>query len=206
MVRETLERPVNLQVKDAPLAEVIGQLKKITSLPILLDRRAMANLGVDLATPVTLDASNRTLRAILDEMAHQHGLAWTFDHEVLLVTTPEEEECLLETRAYDIGDLLSYHNNRGENAPDFDAIIGMIEVSIEPTHWDDTGGAGSIGAFEGDAIHAIVVRQAWHIQLKLESLLANLRQVRGHARNEEHIEKLPPVHRTPKPGMDKGMM
>jgi hypothetical protein len=40
-VRETLDKQVNLQFKDAPLSEVIEQLQKITNLPIVVDQKAL---------------------------------------------------------------------------------------------------------------------------------------------------------------------
>ncbi len=191
--REALEKPINLKFKDASLGSVIEQLKKTASLTIVVDQKALIDGGIPLTTPVTLEASGRTLHAVLDELVESHGLAWTFDDDCnsLAITIPEEEATRLVMRTYDVSDLPRYRNHRGEGVPDYDAIINAIKSSVAPTTWDD--GRGTIGAFEAISVHAIVISHTWRTHLQIESLLASLYEHQARASTRAHIAELPPV-------------
>ena len=127
-VREALEKPIDVRFKGTPLVDVIQQLKRTTALPIVVDQKALVDVDIPLTTPITLNASGRTLHAVLDELVESHKLAWTFDIErtSLVITTPEEEQALV-TRSYDVSDLPSYRNEHGEGVPDYDMIVEAIE-------------------------------------------------------------------------------
>jgi hypothetical protein len=190
-IREALEKTVAVQVQDVPLAGVIEQIRKATNVRIVLDRKSLSESHVEPTTPITLDASGRTLRAVLDELVHNLGQAWTFDRECLLITSPDYESCRLVTRCYDISDFANCRNKRGEGVVDFDSIISLIKTAVDATSWDDVGGAGSISPFEASGICAIVISQTWRTQLKIESLLASLQALRGRPLTKEDIAKLP---------------
>jgi serpin B len=190
-VREALETPVNLQFKDAPLGDVVKQLEKTANLPITLDYKALFSAGIEPTTPVTLDASGRTLLAMLDELVGMQRLVWTFvdPDNSIVITTPEEEEAWSFTRTYDVSDLPRYRDDRGDGVPDYDAIIDMIKRSVAPKTWDE--GLGTIDPFVGTAIRAIVVSQTWQTHRKIESLLASLHEHQPRMLTKADIAELP---------------
>ena len=62
---------------------------------------------------------------------------------------------------------------------DFDGLIDLIEQTIEPASWSDTGGGqGAIAAVDSSGIRAIVFQQTWQIHRKVETLLKDLRGAR----------------------------
>jgi serpin B len=200
-VRQALEKPLNVHFQATPLSDAIKQLGKTAAVPIVLDRKALSDVGVDPSAPVTLDASGRTMSSVLDELVRAPDLAWTYSGESLLVTTGEQEESLSITRTYDVADLPAYRNQRGEGIPDYQAIIDRITKAIKPATWDTVGGPGSIGPFDNAGVHGIVVFQVWKTHLEIEALLAKLRQLRGRALTADDIKKLPSEPEPPELGV-----
>ena len=102
-------------------------------------------------------------------------MTWTINEGVLLITTPEEEERLLITRTYEVGDLISFQTKDGEDWTDYDGLIEVITTTIQPETWDDVGGAGSIEAAPFGNAEMIVVAQTYRIHKDIEQLLTDLR-------------------------------
>jgi serpin B len=198
-IRQSLEKRLTVDFKEMPLADAIQVLAKAASVSIALDDREIVNPTV----AVTLHASGRTLRSILDELVRPiHDelvspiqLAWTYRDESLLITTASEAESdsMLSTRVYSLEDFPAYQDQRGEAVPDFKNTIETITGSVRPKSWQEAGGMGTIGKFEKSGIHGIVVSETWQAHLEIESILIRLRDLRGRALTADDIKKLPPV-------------
>src|SRR6185369_15655895 len=56
-IESKLRTPVLLSFRDAPLSEVIDQLKKVTGVNLYLDMQGLAQEGVSSSIPVTIELS-----------------------------------------------------------------------------------------------------------------------------------------------------
>ncbi|MCE5269629.1 MAG: serpin family protein [Planctomycetaceae bacterium] len=188
--RAALEKRVEVKVDGLPLCDVFQQLSKTVGFPIVLDRMEIVYAGSDPNRRVTLKAPGRKLSTILDELTYDAKLRWTFDREMLLVTTPERETRLLVTRCYDVSDLPSFRGEHGEGVPNYEAIIRNIVASVGPQTWNE---ADDTHAAKDASRQLIVVCHTWKTQLKVEAFLDKLRAIRGQELTKQEIDHLPPV-------------
>jgi len=194
-IRQALEKPLTVHFQATPLAEAIQQLAKAASVSIVFDKKEIdPNAGV-----VTLDASGRTLRSILEELVRPHKLAWTYHDESLLITSGSESESdsMWNARVYSLADFPAYRDRRGEAIPDYENMIETITAAVSPQMWRNNGGRGTIAKYDKAGIRGIVVSQTWQTHLQIEALLERLQKLRGHRLTAENIKKLPPE---PEPG------
>ena len=128
-------------------------------------------------------------KAAIELMLKPLQLKAVVRHGVLIITTPEEAESMLDTRVYAVADLVLV-NTPGEVVADFDSLIDMIKSTVKPVTWDDVGGPGSIAPCEA-GINAIVVSQTDEVHDGIENLLAELRAVRDRQANRGTVSTWP---------------
>ncbi len=218
VIRRALGKPVSVRFKETPLNQVIATLREKSGVPILLDLRALEEASasppeaqkqpakqqpvkhseprLSPKTPVTAELRDVSLESGLFAVLQPLGLTYTFDHECLLVTTPEGADQRLTTRCYNVADILGLSDDCNEGIEgEYDELIEAIISPIEPTMWDNVGGNGSISPFDAQGIHALVVSQSWGIHRKIEHLLGELRRLQARVPASERIRR--PPSRTP---------
>jgi len=179
MVRQALDSPVTFEFQGTPLRDVVQHLADFLRIQIKLDNKALSDVGVATDVPVTCAFRNVRTRTALGLMLRELDLTWTVFDGVLLITTPEKEDSLMEARVYDVRDLVLAKDEKCKPFNDFDSLIALITSTIKPTTWDQVGGPGAIAPFESDGLAAIVVNQTWRIQEQVENLLADLRKTKS---------------------------
>jgi hypothetical protein len=144
---------------------------------VLIDRRALDDVGLGSDTPVTFDVSDMSLGAALTLMLKQLDLTYVVRYEALHITTPEEAEEELTTVAYPVTDLIRYRDPDGKSWSDFDTLIETITSTIAPDAWDEVGGAGAIEAMPIQDTDVLVISQTQQTQREIASVLQRLRAV-----------------------------
>ncbi|MBN2291663.1 MAG: hypothetical protein JXM70_04515 [Pirellulales bacterium] len=170
-IRRALETRVRANFAKAPLNEVCGAIEKQLGIPVLLDRWALDDDGLDPETSVSCSMKNTRLRSALDIMLREVDLTWIIHREVLLITTTAAAQDFLTTRVYDVTDLATAAE------PGYTDIVALVELlteMISPESWTDVGGEGSIAMVEGNGIRVIAISQTFKIHSEIEKLLANL--------------------------------
>jgi hypothetical protein len=104
-------------------------------------------------------------------------LTYVMQDEVLLITTPEEAETQLLTKAYPVADLVLPVGQTGAVNADFDSLIELITSTVQPTAWDEVGGPGSIAAF--DTNMSLVLSQTQEVHEEISDLLEQLRRLKA---------------------------
>jgi RNA polymerase sigma factor (sigma-70 family) len=103
MVREVLAKPLALEIRQAPLRDVLKAIKQATStgsspgVPIFVEPEGLAEAGASIESAVTIDARNVPLEAALDRALRPLKLAAT-SRDGLLVVTSRSEAALIEAR------------------------------------------------------------------------------------------------------------
>ena len=105
-IYDALDKEMLLEFTDAPLSEVIDYIKTAADIPIIIDKRALDDVGLGSDTPLTVSLNGVTLRSALKLMLKELDLTYVIRDEVLKITTPEEAENELLTKVYAVADLV----------------------------------------------------------------------------------------------------
>jgi hypothetical protein len=89
-VRKALDQAVTIEFAEQPLQVALNQLGEQVKLKFVIDRVAIAQMGVaDPDMPVTAKLQDTKLRSGLRSILSQYGLSFVLIEETVLVTTPE---------------------------------------------------------------------------------------------------------------------
>jgi uncharacterized membrane protein YgcG len=180
--RLKLEKFIDVDFVDMPLIQVIDRLSEITDVQFQLDIRLLSDVGITSDTPITREFKHYPAEMVLRLILRDLGLTYLLDNGVVIVTTPEEAETILETRVYRIDDLVPSRlvkeketaANTGENKinVDYDGLIDLITSTVKPTTWDAVGGPGSLAPYRG----TLVISQTQDVHREIQKLLKDLRE------------------------------
>lgn len=103
-----LKTSTRVDFEETPLDEVAQYIAEYHDIDVVLDQRALDELGIGSDTPVTLRVRGISLRSALRLMLDSIDPAMTYgvNDEVLKITTREEAEEDLTTRNYPVADLV----------------------------------------------------------------------------------------------------
>ena len=105
-IYDALDQETILEFNESPLSEVVDFIKNAREIPIVIDQRALDDVGMGSDTPVTISLAGITLRSALKIMLKELDLTYVISDEVLKITTPEEAENELLTKVYPVADLV----------------------------------------------------------------------------------------------------
>jgi tetratricopeptide (TPR) repeat protein len=103
---DELDNETRMTFFDTPLKDVIDTIKGQHNIPIIIDERALTDIGFDSSMSVNIDLKGISLRSGLKLMLRSLGLTYVINDEVLKITTPEAAESELIVRTYEVGDLV----------------------------------------------------------------------------------------------------
>ncbi len=195
-IRLALEKTVEVKCTKTPLHEAVQSLEDQVGVELVLDLKALGDVGIEARTPLSYNIAGVKLRSALDLMLRELNLTWAIFRDVLLITSPDANDVLIRTKVYDVADLPSFQSKKGAGVVDYDSLIEAITSSVGHGRWDGVGGPGSIRAYDGTGIQVLVVSQTYDLHEQIASLLADIREIRGPWATEEAIPNLPPP---PKP-------
>ncbi len=190
-----LKQPTQMEFSDESFENIIDYLKDKHHIEIQLDRKALEEVGFATDKPLTINLKGVTLRSALQLLLRGEGLTYTIRDEVLLITTPDEDQNALTTELYEVADLVACKDEKGRPWDDYRTLVDLITSHIQPTTWDAVGGPGAItGATFGSA-KVVVVTQTFQNHEQIEDLLARIRAIGAKSKGE----KTPPVRPRPQP-------
>jgi hypothetical protein len=179
-VHEAIERalavPVEIDVTEVSLADVLEQLGQRYGVQVEIDRPALEDEGVILDALVTRRIRNVPLRSLLRLLLADYGLDYVIRDEVLAVTMPGCEP--LDTiKIYPVFDLVCRAGGEADEGAglDYQAVIEGLTACVAPTTWDAVGGPGEIKVFEPAG--ALVISQTAAVHEEIARYLKALRDV-----------------------------
>ena len=162
----TMDDETSLRFIDTPLVEALESVSEIHGIPILVDRRALEEIGLAEDTPVSIGLKEISLRSALRLLLRDLDLTYMVKDEVLQITTLESAEQNLVTRMYRMpGDLI---RNTGE-------IVEALQMSVVPNTWSVQGGPSM--AFTID--HVLIISTTSDVHHQVESFLNTLMEAYG---------------------------
>jgi type II secretory pathway component GspD/PulD (secretin) len=106
-IHRRLNSPISsLDYKDTPLKQILEDLQVTTGINIVPDEPALNETGISLDKPVTMKLEGVSLKSALNLLLHQVHLTYVVGDEVLKVTTEDQARGRLETRTYQVMDLV----------------------------------------------------------------------------------------------------
>lgn len=188
-LHEALDKPITILLRDTPLSEAMEAIGEKQQVTVMVDNRALEEIGLDPKTPVDGKFAEMPLRFVLKRLLHELDLTYTIRDEVIRVTTPEECEAQLLHGLYTVRDLVQLaspdQTSVDAGSFDFDSLIQVITTTIQPDSWDEVGGPGAIDSLLPAPTLVIAQTQDAHEQISelLVTLLAA--KQREDARREE---------------------
>ncbi|MBC8870598.1 MAG: hypothetical protein H8E44_14340 [Planctomycetes bacterium] len=166
---EKLKQTVDVEFHETSLGDVCRHLSDKHDIPIVIDRRDLADLGLTLDAPITVDLKDVPLDTALQKMLGSLDLGyWLLDGGVIeIIQSSHGHEFL--TRSYFVGDLIG---PRGDGAGH--DLIGTLTDLVEPQGWDFVGGASSIDLVDGQLLFVCAER---HLHEEVKQFLSGLRDV-----------------------------
>jgi tetratricopeptide (TPR) repeat protein len=171
-IERCLQRPVSLVWRDAPLSQVLDDLRAWYGLNIVVDQPALEEAGISLRHPVSVHLGNVSLKSALTLLLHDVRLTYIVRDGVLVVTTPAVGRGKPVLKVYRVGQLAG-RDAKGE------ALIRLITRTIEPASWDVMGGSGTVDYDPRG--RALVVNQTPDVQEQVADLLEALSRVTDDA-------------------------
>ena len=172
-----------------PLEQLAELLTAERQIPVLLDKVALQDAGLDGSAPISCAPHDLPLASALRLALEPLGLTFVVQDEVLLITNVDAASTKLVTCVYPVLDLVQVYQPGGAAALELDGLVETITTTIDPDTWDEVGGEGSIVALVRNA--TLVISQTQQVQDSTKSLLARLRD----ARREQQL----PLWRPPDP-------
>ncbi len=153
---EALDKPIKIDFRERPFEEALQDLSNLIDQPLLLDKKSVEDLGLDLKKGSSLQANGLSARTALRALLAAQGLTFVVKDETIQIVTVERARSILTTRVYYLGDLVQGVGAFGgiqwgpglnfqQTLDNADKIVSMIRKSIDPLSWNgETGGPGSI--------------------------------------------------------------
>ena len=191
-IEAALRVHTTFEFTETPLQDVIDAVAEMHQINILIDHRALDDVGMATDVPVTFTLSDVSLHSGLSLLLRPLDLTWAIRDEVLLITTSKEAERMLIPLVYEVGDLVKCRDKLGDEWADYDTLIELITSTVEPDTWDEVGGPGAIEAAPFAGAEMLAVSQTYQIHGKIEKLLENIRAITDALGSDE-----PPTREKP---------
>lgn len=171
---KALNSTLSVNFDKTRLSLVIEQLQDKAGLTILIDESSLKDANVDLyEDTVTFKVSKVTVRTILKKVLADRGLSYVIKEGMVQVVTQQKAREMMVVRAYPINDLVATNDpifwgpifNRAFMLQNAQAIINMIQSSVEPSQWNINGGPGSITFHEPSMSLVIRASAEMHFQM-----------------------------------------
>jgi hypothetical protein len=164
-IETALDEPIEFNLADVALKDVVVALQKGLGIPIVLAAKKLEEASVSPDTPVTLKLPRAPAGKQLDAILKGLELDFVIRDEVLQITTPEDAESQLDVVVYDTRHLI-------DDRMPADKLVQLVRTTIWPPSWDNVGGPGFIDTFRGLSI----VSQTRRVHEDLKNLLETLAQ------------------------------
>jgi hypothetical protein len=182
--RETsalLDRRIpELNFDGVALADVVDFLRDVSGANVFVEWGALEGAGIDRNAPVTVRVRNVSFSNALEMVLSSAGkgsvpIAYGIKDGVIRISTGEQLDRLVDTRAYDVRDLVPAEIEMKD-------LASMIRASVEPDSWRDSG--GSVGALHTSK-HKMIVTATDPSHRKIRTILQMLRDEPRQARAED---------------------
>ena len=155
-----------LNFKDVPLDDVMTWLSDDQGIPILIDRRALEEIGITPDSPLTIQLESVPLQSALKLILRQLDLTYTVANDVVQITTIEAAEWNLRTEMYRLPTSLT---------KDKSGLVKAIQMTVVPDTWEALGGPSAMIWYDD----VLIVSTTDEVLNQVENFLAKLKSKLG---------------------------
>lgn len=171
-IEAVLQKKVAPRFENTPLPEVASWFAERLQLEIRLERKMIAEEGISLDEPITFAHPGIRAKSALTLILDPLGLAFVELDGGLLITTQLAAEDILETRVYDVSDLVAARDVDGKPMNDFKRLQEALYQGAEI--WDPS----RLVPVEAPGVCALAIRVDAQRHASIVQLLNGLRAVR----------------------------
>jgi type II secretory pathway component GspD/PulD (secretin) len=144
-IEQLLQKPVNLAFTDAPLEQVLDDLRAWHGLNIVVDQPALDGEGISLSRPVKIKLDNVSLKSALNLLLHQVHLTYVVKDEVLQITTEANARGKQVQATYQVADLITPLTDT--TMPNSTNLLRSLDQASHPQ--SAMPGGGSVTPYQG---------------------------------------------------------
>ena len=166
-IRAALRQPTEIDCDEMPFYDVTSYLRDKHNIEIQLDPKALAAAGIGTDTPVTRRLKGISLEEALALLLREFDMTAIVVHDVLLLTTNEAADNMVELRVYDVDDLIDDEDDAGD-------LAEMLNMLMFPNRLTSDGQApGKMVIFPYKSL--ILARASIPAHEQLSRLLGEIR-------------------------------
>ncbi len=162
-IRAALDHPTTQTYVETPLQDALQQLSRTHDIPIVVDRRALEELGLSADEPISLSLMNVSLRSFLRLMLRPLDLTYVIKDEVMQITTVEAAEQNLVVEMYGFPAELTEKS---------DKVLKSLTSAVTPDAWDALGGPCTVTAID----NVLIVSATENIHDEVKDFLYKLQR------------------------------
>jgi hypothetical protein len=171
---KALNSVMSVDFQEKPFRQVLDYLMDRTGQAIIVDEASRKEANTEYSDPVNFKIQKATFRTILRKVLADNGLTYVIKEGTLQVVTPAKAREMMVSRTYSINDIVAPDLMalrfgpfvaRAQMLTNVQALINMIQTSVDPTVWRENGGAGSITFVEAGMALVIRAPAEFHYQL-----------------------------------------
>lgn len=162
-IENALGQQFTARFENASLQQFADAIAMQTKVPVVLDQQALADAGVSGEYTLKSVIETGTVRTYLKTTLAAHGLSYTIDDEMLMITSEKKADQVMRVKLYDL---------RGDFSGSTGSLMGLIEQMVEPDQWQSAGGPAQMAVINNRFI--ISGPQSLH-----ESVQTFLKQLEG---------------------------
>ena len=189
-ISKALKEKISFELIETPLDDAVRSLCQAAHLNVVLHRRALADVGIPVGTPMTIHVADVTVESALRQLLKPLDLTYVVEHEVVVITTPEEAEFPYPAVFYPVADLVPRGSGSAPVACASNWLTELITSTICPTTWEHVGGPGGACLAQFGNINALAVGQTREVHNEIADLLALLRKIAREAAEGNPVEPL----------------
>ena len=126
-IEKSLSRQVSMHFDNEPLQSVINKLAVDSNINFRLDPQGLEEVQVDSNTPITIQVDGIQMKSALNLILEPLHLGYAIRDEVLKITSIDRQKGDLETRVYNVADLVIPIPNFANPAP-----LGSLNAGTTP--------------------------------------------------------------------------
>ncbi len=181
-IESKLHTNVTLNFTDAPLQQIIDDIRGLTDINIYVDQPALDQEGVSMERPVSVKLENVSLKSALNLTLKQVHLTYIIKDGVVQITSESARgrmgpspirSAIWSSRFQAWLTRLRSPAASTTSAPE-ERLIKLLTSTVEPRSWSDMGGAGTIDYHP--LTKSLVINQAPDIQEQILDTLNSLRR------------------------------
>lgn len=161
-IRKALEQTTSQSFVEVPLAEAVQKLSDTHQIPIVIDQRALEEIGLSFKEPISLSLQGVSLRSFLRLMLRDLDMTYIIKDDVMQITTVQAAEQNLVIEMYRLPDDLIEES---------DKIVHAVTATVIPDAWDVLGGPCTITNVK----NVLIVSATERIHEEIRSFLDKLK-------------------------------